>query len=54
MNVIFIFSQRLRVTKLKKILFDFDHFKKRKQFKNSENKPYLLGKKQKLSQVHRK
>lgn len=45
MNVIFIFSQRLRVTKLKKILFDFEHLKKRKQFKNSDNKPYLLGKK---------
>ena len=46
MNVIFIFSQRLKVTKLKKILFDFEHLKKRKQFKNSENKPYLLGKKE--------
>ena len=42
MNVILIFSQRLRVTKLKMILFHFEHLKKRKQ----ENKPYLLGKKE--------
>ena len=53
MNVIFIFSQRLRVTKLKTILFDFEHLKKENNLKIPRISRTYWGKK-KLSQVHRK